>query len=1773
MKKITKTILLSTLMTTMAATATTAVAFGTTASASETAYFEMVEGASIRLVEPKGLRFTAEMSADVYDDLMTKESGVSKKMGMFIMPYSYVADEDKYASSKDWLNQNYDKITKKIDCVFYDSANSSIPNKIYKAGDMYRANGVISNLYLKNYDEEFIGIAYIAETVGSTTTYQFADFDSNVNVRSAIYVANAAYDDYKSDATNGKILEEYVMGAYLADIGVEEQRDAEGSVQYAYGGNIYDTMDEVVENATESGEYAFSLALEETTSGTIFMKEGANTITLNAIVYDASEPVDILSQYVTWSSSNEQVAIVNDGVVTVKTTGSATITASFLGASVTYEVNAIDGTFETLEAVPSAFSGSRASFAIATVNGNKTLEVTSTTDSTSDIGVHVKLDYLAAFFADSNVDYLAFNLKSGATKTGNQVYYQNANASGWTQYEAGSYDSIPVTAFKTYYLPRSIYEGWVTNNVTNPRILLVGGGLVCGGEKFYIDNLRPCTKEEKIQEWYSFEAGGLRTNNGNQPLFYTTSAGAWDLGFSNIDSTSIKFTNDVVSDGNTALQFTKIAGETRITLNHNTDTDREKEMRAAGYIAYDLYVPAGSDARLLANSQTIFSSLPTGWNTIYAKVAGVETNRVSTIYDTTASTYVIDNIRFITEEEYCANVYGMEIGGGVARMHTKADKDTVFWYAEGYDAVKVLYSIAFTSGVKEIHYDTEIVHDGDYSLSFTKVDNVNMQFRADSATYALLRNGFSFWLYCTSGINGTSTNNLLNGNGAKLNGGAGMNIPANTWTKITLTADDIVQGTGEAGCVFLKIVGSTNGAYYIDGICPLGMEYDDEAPEETNNTVTLNAGSLGTVATTTKTINYGEAYTLPMPEGYRDFLAWKDESGKVVPLSGTWNYKNSVTLTAVYDEALSFENGVVPAYMTAADTTESLSIVDGGLNGNKVLRIKSNTDANATYANRAPALKVTLDFIASFFADDKVDYIAFDAKTGSTKTSNFRRVTIRANGSFAAECYEEDLSTGSGEAYVAYNGISADAYKTFYFTRADYEAWVNQGVVSERLIASGNFGNGDSIYVDNIRPATKAEYNAATLGLEAGNVRLNNGNTRIFYMMNNNGGQWGWGIIPGAALTASGYTNDNVTEGIRAYSFTPAANTETVIRFNTNTTTNMQKLLRDATGYYSFDLYIPENANVTITMPIGGNYASTVINEGGWRTFYSKETTFVKISDTTGSTYVIDNFRSVTAEEFATATTSIEMGTGGIRQTELASGNVFYYYMNNGTDYNRVTASLNVGGGSGATISNPHFSTNAYVGTTSLAFEKTNGSMAFGMHVDSWTYANYKNGFSFWIYSTVGLNGITANNFVDGNGNKFGENGMSVSANTWTQIIINKNNFNGTTFLKLNGSTAGTIYLDGFEIVEYEEPQHYYNAVAEEELEDGTVVGLTLAKSTHSAGEGVLPAEIAHSVNMSYYKFDGNYGLNDYLVFDFTGNNMPILSFFNNSVTSTIYNHAQDANDKQWIVANGIMINSGVPYGGYTGAHASRITLIGGNGITYKFDDNGSVALQQTRTSIGSVDAPSPISMAKVNESGAQYRVIVGWVENGTNMNLRMIAWNLDTGVQVVNYNQGGVPKADWTGDIVLYGHFGMETFVDKVYPIVSGLDNALATYTPDMLTYNATVDGEQVTLAASTHVGAATNVPLNSGYKEDMSYIAFNGEYGLNDYVVFDFTGDNFPFVTFFNSTITNTIWNWAQDESVYGWVIANGLRTKDGSPFGGITGAESSRIQYAGSHKYTYR
>ena len=1627
MKKWIKKALLSMCATTAVVTVSAATAIldvktsvGETNTAETTGYFEMVDGASIRMAKPLGLRFIAEMSKDVYTDLTTTETGVTKEMGMFIVPYTYLADATQYT---DGTVGNYHNLATKIHHVFYNS-NGNVTNKIYQSGDYYRANGVIGNLYLQNYDREFVGIAYISETTGGVTTYTYAYFDEENDVRSSVYVAIEAYDDY-STAAQG-VFYEYVAGAHLETLGMTETKSGSGesaTFTYSYDG-VTSTS---VTKAAETAGVDFSISLDKSV---VYVKNVGDSAKLTATIKDRDTVVTFDDAHALWSSSNEDILTVDkEGNITTKSAGTATVTASFMGESVSCEVIVEAITFEDGN-LPSYMTkeGSTESLSIVEVDTpsvNKVLKLQSTAAGTTP-GLYVTRDFLAAFFAYEDVDYIAFEAKAGVSTSDNfrRHTWRSNNGGEYVnvKYEAdNTYTGIRSDAWKTFYFSRTDYNHWVTEGTT--KNFFIAAGNMTAGDYIYVDTIRKATAEDYTNSLYSYDNGGLRLD-GNNVLVYKANDGTWQWGIlPGAALTSYGYTNDIVSDGIAAISFTQ-AANTTTTLRFNTNTTTQMQtdiMSLTGYYAFDLYVPEGSDATLTYQTTTWPGVTPKkgDWTTIYVN----NTTTMIKITDTTGSTYVIDNFRSVTEDEYTAATLGFE--ANVSGLRTKELGDDtahsgVCYYYGGADHEANIYSFAICEGngtgdvatLKNVSLSSAQAHDGTYSLAIEKGNGyMYLTMRTDSTAYANLSGGFSFWIYSTTAINGTTASNFINGDNAKFNGGAGMTIPANTWTQVIVTASDIKNGR------FLIMQGSWAGTVYIDDIEPIDAN--------SVYTVTYDAAG-GSLANSTQTVIKGMEYTLATPTApklYQEFTGWVDQNGNPVATSGVWDYAENVTLTATYSDAIVFESMTsAPSYITpdtGSNRVESLSIAD--VNGNKALRVKTY-DA----CENSAGVFITTAFLNEIFADASVQYMAFDLM--------FESAT-------AGYIYYRDYTDGTTavwteyEANLSYHSFPTDSFRTFYFPRSAYENWVTKGVSSDRFLQFGTtLIGGASVYIDNIRPATGEDYNLAILGFEAG---------------------------------ANGL-RDNVT-----------------------------------------------------------------------------------------------------------------------------SDNAFYYYGGE-ADYTTVKYSLCV---SGSPLTEVHFDNEiVHGGDYSLALTKENLAITFQMRADSTAYALLKHGFTFWIYSTVAINGSTTN-FIDGMGNKLFD-GKVIQANEWIQVTITEDSISHATssdgacpFLKIQGSTAGTIYIDDIVALPYEEVEegNIYNATYEE-MEDGVVNGIVLAASTHTySNQDALPASTADTEDMSYIRFGGSYGLNDFLVFDFTGDNMPIMSFFNTTVTNTIYNQEEDATVKGWIVANGMTTpQRGLTYGGLAGAHANRIAIIGSNKISYKYDDNGygtqdgvafdyTNGMHQNRTSEGSAASPSPISMASLQAAGEiPYRAIVGWVENGDYMNLVMYVIDLTTGQMVVEYNLNkSLAKADWEGDIALHGHFGRETVIDALYPIEENtdIDTLIEKYTPSIIVYNGEWDGNGLTLAASTHVGAEENVPLNSGYQEDMSYIAFNGTYGLNDYVVFDFTGDNFPFVSFFNTEITKSIFNFTQDTSVGGWIIANGINTKNGQPWGGETHVNASRIQFIYPYKlYNY-
>ena len=376
----------------------------------------------------------------------------------------------------------------------------------------------------------------------------------------------------------------------------------------------------------------------------------------------------------------------------------------------------------------------------------------------------------------------------------------------------------------------------------------------------------------------------------------------------------------------------------------------------------------------------------------------------------------------------------------------------------------------------------------------------------------------------------------------------------------------------------------------------------------------------------------------------------------------------------------------------------------------------------------------------------------------------------------------------------------------------------------------------------------------------------------------------------------------------------------------------------------------------------------------------------------------------------------------------------------------------------------------------------------------------------------------------------------------------------------------------------------------------------------------------ASYVHQSYLAFDGNYALNDYVAFDFTGKNLPEIAFFANNYNDSMY---AEGTDKQ-----GIVVVTGITT--WDGQLSSGVN---GNGTQINY---GFPYMIQDATNGGFCQgafASSALGRANLVD-GTKYRVIMGFTGSGSAITLHWYLYNLDTSEVVEQSSMttwnfftgsdsavGNMTINDLSGSIVLYGKFGVDCTLDTVYSVfedttldavASGLLNnevttvkyvdedgrllqqetldfgATPSYkgeTPtkeSTLLYqytfngweqiasevegevvyrvvfaeslkdgitsdNATTSGDSITLGVGS-IGAGANYTIgqNAGGSITQSYFAFDGDYGFDDYIVFDFTGKNMPEVMFFADNYDTSMY---YSEGKQGIVVASGITLWDGS------------------------
>ena len=143
-------------------------------------------GASVRMDDPTGLRFTGMVSKSYVEGLKEEYQTDDVTLGMLITPTSYLNDVD---FTKEALSgTNYDPAYLEIDAA---------DETVKEDGDYYKIKCVIANI--QNYDREFSAILYV-KVDGEILAY--SEYNEVFNSRSVAKVAEAAYYDLK-DANDG----------------------------------------------------------------------------------------------------------------------------------------------------------------------------------------------------------------------------------------------------------------------------------------------------------------------------------------------------------------------------------------------------------------------------------------------------------------------------------------------------------------------------------------------------------------------------------------------------------------------------------------------------------------------------------------------------------------------------------------------------------------------------------------------------------------------------------------------------------------------------------------------------------------------------------------------------------------------------------------------------------------------------------------------------------------------------------------------------------------------------------------------------------------------------------------------------------------------------------------------------------------------------------------------------------------------------------------------------------------------------------------------------------------------------------------------------------------------------------------------------------------------------------------------------------------------------------------------------------------------------------
>ncbi len=228
--------------------------------------FSALTGASVRVSDRSGIRFTVNVPTSVYDSVVSGGAYVNdSQIGMIIVPYDYVTDYNAYKASNPTSDYGYYEYFKNVKGKMINLSYTPEQVAANPVSGGYRIKGSLVDIKEANLERDFVGIGYVR----TSGRYTYTAITEDDNARNITEIATKAIEDNSgkvSASQRGLLSSLYSIDYYTVSYENINLSD-EYHVNNAYGTNYVFPTDVSAEGYNFKGCTATANGEEYTVTG------------------------------------------------------------------------------------------------------------------------------------------------------------------------------------------------------------------------------------------------------------------------------------------------------------------------------------------------------------------------------------------------------------------------------------------------------------------------------------------------------------------------------------------------------------------------------------------------------------------------------------------------------------------------------------------------------------------------------------------------------------------------------------------------------------------------------------------------------------------------------------------------------------------------------------------------------------------------------------------------------------------------------------------------------------------------------------------------------------------------------------------------------------------------------------------------------------------------------------------------------------------------------------------------------------------------------------------------------------------------------------------------------------------------------------------------------------------------------------------------------------------------------------------------------------------